>query len=236
MKITTVLFDLDGTLLPMDLTVFTKAYLGALAGYLAGYGYEPKKLADSILAGTGEMLKNGGEATNETVFWNKMTEIYGEGILLDNPRFEAFYRDEFDKVRCVCGYDERAAESVHKIKEMGLTVVLATNPLFPSIATEKRIAWTGLMPQDFAYFTSYENSSFCKPNLNYYREIINKLGIDPKKTLMVGNDVDDDMVAEKLGMSVFLLTDNLINKDGKNISAYPNGSFDELIEYLKTLI
>ena len=236
MKINTVLFDLDGTLLPMDLNVFTRTYLGALANYLADYGYEPKKLADSILVGTAQMLKNDGRATNESVFWNRMTEIYGENILADNHRFEAFYRDEFDKVRGVCGYDARAAESVGKIKEMGLAVVLATNPLFPSIATEKRIAWAGLTPDEFVYFTSYENSSFSKPNPNYYREIINKLRLDPEKTLMVGNDVDDDMIAATLGMKVFLLTDNLINGSGKDVSDYPSGSFEELIEYVKSFI
>ena len=51
---------------------------------------------------------------------------------------------------------------------------------------------------------------------------------------MVGNDVGDDMVAEKIGMKVFLLTDNLINKNNEDISIYPNGGYQELIRYLKT--
>ena len=49
---------------------------------------------------------------------------------------------------------------------------------------------------------------------------------------MVGNDVADDMVAGKLGMRLFLLTDNLINKSGEDISAYRSGSFDALSIYL----
>ena len=52
---------------------------------------------------------------------------------------------------------------------------------------------------------------------------------------MVGNDVGDDMVAQKVGMKVFLLTDCLINKSEEDISKYPNGSFDELMNYIESL-
>lgn len=52
---------------------------------------------------------------------------------------------------------------------------------------------------------------------------------------MVGNDVGEDMIAQQLGMKVFLLTDCLINKAGADISQYPNGSFPELASFLNTL-
>ena len=50
---------------------------------------------------------------------------------------------------------------------------------------------------------------------------------------MVGNDTSEDMVAKTLGMKVFLLTDCLINKSNEDISKYKNGSFKDLIEYIK---
>jgi len=114
-------------------------------------------------------------------------------------------------------------------------VVLATNPLFPSVATKNRIRWAGLDPEDFEYFTTFENSHYCKPNLDYYREIMDKLYLKPEECLMVGNDTQEDMVAEQLGMKVFLLTDCLINKAGEDISQYPHGSFTQLDAYLKEL-
>ena len=52
---------------------------------------------------------------------------------------------------------------------------------------------------------------------------------------MVGNDVGEDMIAESLGMKVFLLTDCLITRENKDISVYPHGSFDELIQYIEAL-
>lgn len=53
---------------------------------------------------------------------------------------------------------------------------------------------------------------------------------------MVDNDVGEDMIAEELGMRVFLITDCLINKDGVDISRYPNGTFEDLREYISKLI
>ena len=124
---------------------------------------------------------------------------------------------------------------VNEIKKMGLRVILATNPLFPSIATEKRIAWAGFTPESFEFFTTYENSSFSKPSLGYYEEVARKAGLSFNACLMVGNDVSDDMVAEKLGMKVFLLTDHLINRENKDISVYPRGNFEDLLDYVRTL-
>ena len=53
---------------------------------------------------------------------------------------------------------------------------------------------------------------------------------------MVGNDVGDDMVAENLGMKVFLLTDCLINKTEHDRSDYPHGGFDELLQFIDSVM
>ena len=95
--------------------------------------------------------------------------------------------------------------------------------------------WMGLEPEDFAFITTYDNSSFCKPNPDYYREILGKLKLKSEECLMVGNDVGEDMIAEALGMQVFLLTDCLINRDGSDISRYPHGSFPELLSCIRSL-
>lgn len=235
MKIKAVVFDLDGTLLPMDQNVFVKAYFGGLAKRLAPRGYDPSKLISSILQGSQAMAENDGKRTNEEAFWNKFSEIYGEDVRKEEPYFEEYYHGDFDKVSEVCGYNPEAARAVGEIKKMGFRIALGTNPLFPSIATEKRARWAGLEVSDFEFYTTYENSSFCKPNLHYYKEILEKLKLSADEVLMVGNDVGEDMIAEKLGMKVFLITDCLINRDNKDISEYPSGSFIELIEFVKGL-
>lgn len=235
MSIRYILFDLDGTLLPMDQDLFVKAYFKGLATALAPHGYDPKKLVDAIWTGTGAMIANDGSRTNEAVFWDKFCAIFGDPARADEPKFEAFYRTGFQQVQQVCGFDPRAAQVIRAVKDRGFTPVLATNPIFPAIATESRIRWAGLDQKDFALYTTYENSSWCKPSPNYYLQILSQLGAEPSQCVMVGNDVTEDMVARTLGMQVFLLTDCLINKHDADISQYPHGSFDELLAFLQTL-
>lgn len=235
MAIKMVLFDLDGTLLPMDMDVFTGGYFKMLAARAAPYGYELSSLVKAIWHGTAAMVKNDGSCKNEDAFWKDFSSTYGSKALKDKVIFDEFYANEFEEAKKFCGYNPSAAETVRRIREGGLRVALATNPLFPSIATETRIRWTGLEPDEFEFFTTYENICWCKPNLDYYREVLRRAGLQGEECLMVGNDVGEDMVAEKLGMKVFLLTDCLINKTGEDISRYPQGSFDQLQEYLMTL-
>ena len=235
MSITTVLFDLDGTLLPMDNDEFTKVYFKLLAAKMAPYGYESKELVDAIWAGTASMVKNDGSKTNEEAFWNTFSKIYGEQSLSHIPIFEEFYKNEFQRAKAICGDNPKAAGAVRKIKELGFRLGLATNPIFPAIATQSRIRWTGLEPSDFEIYTTYENIGFSKPNPSYYLEVAKILGVKPEECLMVGNDVTEDMVAETIGMKVFLLTDCLINREDKDISEYNHANFDDLISYIEKI-
>lgn len=231
-KIKTVLFDLDGTLLPMNQDKFVQCYFGKLYEKVKPYGYEKELFIGGIWRSTGAMLKNDGTRTNEEVFWSAFTKICGERILSEKFLFDEFYLNDFPSVSVSCGHDPNARVVIDLLKEKGVRTVLATNPIFPAVATENRIKWAGLSPDDFEYYTTYENSTWCKPNAQYYLEILNKIGADPKDCLMVGNDVSDDMPARELGMDVFLLTDCLINADNRDISEFRHGGFAELIAYL----
>ena len=236
MSIKMVLFDLDGTLLPMDMDEFVGGYFMLLAKKAAPYGYEHQTLIKAIWRGIAAMVRNDGRCNNEDAFWKDFAVSYGDQALKDKPMFEDFYANEFQGAKQFCGYQPKAAETVRWIRDQGLRVALATNPLFPRIATETRIRWTGLEPADFEFFTTYDNIGWCKPNLDYYREVLRWAALKGEDCLMVGNDVGEDMVVETLGMKVFLLTDCLINKAGEDISRYPHGGFDELKEYVETLI
>ncbi len=229
----TILFDLDGTLLPMDQDVFVRDYFGHLAKKVAPFGYDPKDLPANLWKGVAAMVMNDGRCSNEEVFWYVFKKIYGKKVEEDKPVFDDFYANEFQETAKVCGRNPKAGACVKACKAMGHRVVLATNPIFPAIATESRIRWAGLEPSDFEYYTTYENSRFSKPNLKYYEELLQKIGVEAGECLMVGNDVSEDMVAEKLGMKVFLLTDSMINKEGADIERYPHGDFDDLLTYIK---
>ncbi len=235
MMIKVVLFDLDGTLLPMDQDVFVNEYFGRLAKKLTPHGYEPQELIKNIWAGTKAMIKNPGEKLNEEVFWDCFASLYEKDVRADIALFDEFYRVDFDSVKEVCGFTPMAAKAVKLIKDMGFRIALATNPIFPAVATEARMRWAGLDREDFELYTTYENSRYSKPYPAYYTAICESLGVRAEECLMVGNDVRDDMIASTLGMKVFLLTDCLINKKDVDISQFPNGGFEELIAYIEKI-
>ena len=230
-----VLFDLDGTLLPMSQEKFVKAYFGSLAKRLAPLGFEPEALYNAIWAGMKAMVLNDGSVTNEARWWESFDGTFGEIAKNCRGELEAYYAEDFDGVRHSCGNNPMARKVTDALKARGVRLVLATNPVFPSTATYQRAGWAGLDTADFELITTYENSHYCKPNPEYYNEILSKLGLSAEECMMVGNDVDEDMIAEKLGMKVFLLTDDILNKHGKDISGYKQGGFADLLEYFEEI-
>lgn len=236
MALKAVLFDLDGTLLPLKQDEFLHAYFTRLTAYMAQQGFEPKKLYETVYAGCVDMLKNGGAKTNEQVFWDRMCAVYGEIVLNTKAVFNNFYKTDFISLKEFSSLNPKAKELITFLKSTGIRTILATNPVFPAIATHARIGWAGLKKTDFEIITAYENSRFCKPSTEYYTDILGQASLDPEECLMVGNDVDDDMPAESTGMKVFLLTDCLLNRKQKDISIYEKGNFLDLTEYIKKLV
>lgn len=235
MMIKAILFDLDGTLLPMDQEQFIKGYFKTLSETLAPHGYEPKMLIQGIMGGVDAMVKNNGKQSNEVVFWKTFAQYCKRTVTTDMPLFESYYQNEFNCLQSICGIQPAAQVVVDWVKRNGYLLVLATNPIFPKIATLNRIYWAGIDASAFTYITTYENIGFCKPNPEYYLDIAHQIGCKPEECLMIGNDVKEDMVAKDLGMHVFLLTDCLINSEKKDISIYPHGDFEALMQYLNHL-
>lgn len=228
----TVLFDLDGTLLPLDQDGFIRAYFGLLSKKMEERGYEGKAVITALIHGVTAMLRNDGSCYNEERFWQVFGDELGEGVLAEEPYLTAFYRNEFESLRAICSQSPAAISLLQELKARGVRLALATSPVFPRIAVEARLRWAGLSPSDFEYITSYENTRTAKPNPAYYREVADKLGVAPETCLMVGNDVLDDMSAREAGMQVFLLTDCLLNREGKDVSSYPQGSWEDLRAFL----
>lgn len=223
---TTILFDLDGTLLPMDQEEFTKLYFAALAKRFEKK-YDVKKLIDTVWAGTKAMVANDGADTNENVFWQCAAALMGLDRAKSEAEFLDFYQTDFAMAKGATQARPEIIRCVHRLKQKGYTIIAATNPLFPQIATRNRLLWAGFDPADFDYITTYENSSFCKPNLNYYRELLSKLGVSPSDCIMVGNDNQEDMCVEELGIPGYLITDCLINRDNAPITCRWHGSFTD---------
>lgn len=229
-----ILFDLDGTLLPMDNDVFTEGYLKLLAGALAPHGYEPREMLSAMWRGVSSMVKNDGSETNETAFFRTFAEHLGDRVYEDERYLDAFYRTDFHRARVFTAPTEQARRAVELAKAKAKKVVLATNPLFPAVAIEARLSWAGLSPSDFDLVTTYENSRACKPNPLYYRLILKEIGADAAASLMIGNHADEDVrPAASLGLSTFFLTDCQMG-DPTGLET-PSGDFSSLLEFLRGL-
>lgn len=234
MKIKAILFDLDGTLLPMpDQDVFVKRYFGLMAQKLAPYGYDAKSLVGAIWKATETVKSNDGKRTNEEAFWDTFCGILGERAREIENLLEEFYEGDFNLAFDACAESKASKRTVDILNAKGFKLALATNPIFPAVATKARMSWVDLAPSDFELYTTYENSVYCKPKAEYYLAVAEQLGVSPEECLMVGNDVSDDLPAENVGMKIFILTDNLMNSAGKDISSYPQGSFAELLEFVE---
>lgn len=235
MKITTVLFDLDGTLLPMNQDVFVGSYFAALAEKLSHHGYDKEELTAVIWKSMKAMMKNTTDEKNEAVFWRVFTEAYGDRGRQDVSVFEEFYEKDFPNVQKAVGFSHEAAEVIAYVKSLGLRAVLATNPMFPKTATYQRAAWAGLDTADFEMISTFEDFTRCKPNPAYFTELLGKLGLTSDEVVMVGNDAEEDMAAAALGIPVFLLTHSLVNRKGVDLSEIPHGDFADLKAWLSAI-
>lgn len=231
----TVLLDLDGTLLPFEQDEFIKTYFGLLCKRLAPMGFAPDAVVSGMWQGSKAMILNDGAVLNRDRFWEVFSMHLGEEIRQEEERLDEFYLGEFDTVKAVLRGDTCAKAVVERLKSKGYTVVLATNPLFPEQAQRTRMSWAGLTPQDFALVTHYRNSHYCKPNLQYYREILDTIGKQPQECLMVGNSVSEDMVAESLGMQTYLVTGFVENPNNEPTDRFTQGSLEEFMLYTEAL-
>lgn len=231
----TILFDLDGTLLPMDQNAFVESYFKGLSMKASELGVSSDTLLQGVWAGTKAMLVNDGKASNEQVFWDTFASLLGESVRESEPVFAHFYQNEFHQTKKVTQPRAEVATLVRMLKEKGYQLILATNPLFPRVATQARLGWAGLASEDFMWITTYENSSFAKPNLAYYEEILHQNGLSAKQCMMIGNDVLEDMVAGELGMKTYLVTDCMIEADGVDHSLYHQGTFADLLAFADSL-
>lgn len=231
--IDTILFDLDGTLLPMDIDVFIKHYFVELANFCTRFGYEPQELIEALKKATYAMLHHDGHNTNETVFWHQWTRDLGEEISKHPQELESFYRNEFSKAKQGTSIQPLARDVVKYLKNKGYRLILATNPMFPRIATQQRVLWAGLDLDDFDEITTYETYHFTKPNLAYYEEILNKFDLNPQQCLMIGNDVQEDLIVNQISMKSYLVTDHIIDREKTDLTHQLSGTFEELVEWVK---
>lgn len=207
-----ILFDLDGTLLDLDLHGFLRRYFTALedaAAPLAGESESERKAFMAALdSAVGAMMVPHPGRTNQDVFYADLLDRTGVDLAEHWPVFERFYDEVFPTLRDAAAPMDGGREAVMTALDLGLSVAIATNPIFPMAAVRHRIAWAGLADLALPVVTSYETMLACKPHAEYYRQTAALLGVAEADCLMVGDDRALDLAAADVGMKTYYVGDD----------------------------
>ncbi len=201
-----VLFDLDGTLLDIDLRTFLGRYFDGLGRTLGSILDDDGDLETAMRAvneATDAMMRPHPGLTNREVFNAEFCRL--TSLDLDDHRdvFDRFYAEEFPSLGGGYGPMPGARAAMEAALALGLKVAVATNPIFPRAAIDHRIAWAGLDDVEVHAVTSYEWMYACKPHAEYFRQTAEALGVEPRECLMVGDDRALDLPAADTGMRTY---------------------------------
>ena len=233
--ITTILFDLDGTLLPIDTEEFTEKYFMEISIKLRDY-FTPEEVVKNIWDSTKYMISNiDPDKTNEEAFFEDFYERINHRAEIINPILNDFYEKDFNNIREISTKSKYMVDAVAMLKEKGYDLVVATNPLFPEKAILHRIEWAGLNKDDFIFISSLEKMHYCKPRLEFYEEVLEIIQRCPQHCMMVGNDIEEDMIAKNLGMKTYLIEDHIIGTITEGLIIDYKGNYEDFYEFVKTL-
>lgn len=230
-----VCFDLDGTLLPMDLDEFMGSYFKSIARFAAERGLNAEKFMDALKRGTHAMAAHDDGATNEEAFWGAFAQVYGEGAENVRKLVGDFYEHDFARIGDGFAGNPAVSRIVANLASKGYPLVLTTMPMFPRRAVEHRLSWAGVEADAFSRITSYENSTSVKPRQTYYAENLAAMGVRGSDVLMVGNNTQEDLAFLDLGVDAYLVTDWLLDPIGFDLDAVKHGSMEQFEEWVDAL-
>lgn len=233
-KINTILFDLDGTLLSIDMKEFEEIYYTSLSNAFKSI-IAPDNFMAILYSSVKAMVKNKEKRTNEEVFMSAMKEHVGEELPAFQKHFIRYYENDFSVLRNAVNKNTDMLEALDILKEKGYELVIATNPLFPKFAIDQRIQWADLVHEDFSHITYFEDCHYCKPNVEYYSEILETIGKNPQECLMVGNDAEEDLAASTLGITTYLITNHLLNRKNLNYTADHEGTYKDFLLFVESM-
>lgn len=208
------------------------------AGYTAlakKCGYDMTLFQNALHAGIKAMQENDGTHTNKTAFSTAFKSVYPKMNMAKMQRdFDKFYRNDFNDIKkgIKQNYDLRPV--IKTLRKRHIKLVLTTNPVFPMVTAEMRLAWVNLTYQDFDYITAYDNSRHDKTKIGYYQHIIKHLGLKPDQILMIDNNMEEASVAMSLGIHVYIVTDYLVNPARIDVNKFHHSTALELFTKFAT--
>ena len=231
-----ILFDLDGTLLRVQMDHFIPRYVERLADFCAPR-IKPRHFSRSMLdAIRGLITEEGnGLSSNEARLFAALQQRLGITENLLTESLENYAVNHLDELRHLVHPIPLAQRILKDCRQRDIPMVLATNPVFPRFMIEARMEWGGVDRSFFRHITTYENSRYCKPQAGYFAEIAALLGVPPERCLMVGNDSSHDVAAMAVGMQTFLVDTWLVDRNDNRWTSHHRGDHRALQQFLEQL-
>lgn len=231
-----IMCDLDNTLLPLyTQEKFVEIWFRDVAKKFREHGLNPAVALNAMNEGCRAMIFNKGGKLNNDVFYEVASGLSGYTREQLEPVMDDYYGSTFENVREIARENPYAVEIAQLMREKAEHAVIATMPMFPIEACDRRLRWVGLEAKMFDLVTTCDYSSYCKPSPQYFAQILEDFGVKPNEALMIGNDVREDMEpCEQLGIDTFLVTDHIITHN-LPYSRFRQGNYPALITYLKSL-
>lgn len=231
----TLLVDLDDTLLNTNLQAFIPAYFQSLSKELTPHA-APDIMLRALLKGTHSMNESADfSRTLQDVFEAEFYPHLNVSRSEIEPAIEKFYDNVFPNLGGLTTQVLDAKTFVDWAIRKGYRVAIATDPLFPRMATYHRLRWAGFDPKQFELVSSFENFHFTKTHPAYYAEVLGRMGWPEGPVLMVGNDLDRDISpSKKLGLAAFHVdveSAASLRKDAQQ----PRGTLSDLIQWLDSI-
>ena len=231
-----IFFDLDGTLLPMELEEFLSTYFKSIASFVAAHEVDPQAFSAGLKAGIGAMAAHDDGRTNHEAYWEAFFQKVDRTAADWDALLGEFYDVDFGKIGEGVQPNPATARAVEALAQKGYPLVLATMPMFPRRAVEWRLTWAGVDPRLFARITTYENSTSVKPKPAYCAENLAACGLAGADVLMVGNNTVEDLGIQALGADAFLVTDHLLDPtEGFDLGTVKHGTMEEFAAWAEAL-
>ncbi len=231
-----VLFDLDDTLLRLSTDAFSRKYIAALGGALMTA--HPTIRPEAFQGAVRSSIKTTAANTDPTrTNGENMNAAFASALALSEAEiasaFHGFYESQYAGLRAEADPMPGARELVATLADEGYTVVVATNPVFPRGPVMERLRWAGFDTEalPFAWVTTMDNMHFIKPTPHYYEEILARVGVEAEDALLVGDDLNNDILP---GTAAGLAT-YWINEDMPPEGYHPNahGSMTALADRVR---
>lgn len=228
-----VLFDLDGTLLQVEMQQFIPLYLQDLSSYFAPE-IDQVRLQQTMRAAIAALLQpRQGNATNRELFLLALERHLQLPPQQFEHQWQRWFDDRGELLKELTAPHPLTRALVQMVQQCGCKLVIATNPVFPRSLIDARLRWAGLDNCQFDLVTSYENSCHCKPNRGYFTDILQQLQLPAAEVLMVGNDNHHDTAATKAGIPTFLVDTWLIDRSPDSYPADFRGDHQQLLQFLQ---